>query len=256
MTDISYRYKAAILFFILVLPIGCTPLKPGIDPTLAKKAREIAEKNQLKNQQIVATKGTAWVKILSETGTQKYKTAWAAAFPNKLRITFLASGHPVETIVATGRDVTFISHTGTHKPYTTRNSDPNMADYIKVPVKLSELVSLLLGRLPVKPYDRAVLFSGSPSGRTLVLGKNWGRLKQTLFLAEDDIADRLKTADASGNLLYDLQITAQKKAGPHTLPAVIELTDRQQRRLSLELLTIHINPIIKESVFRLTAKGS
>lgn len=259
MNDTTRFCQAALwllLFYLSMLFSGCASLTPAVDPGLTEKAEAMARNAKNINRDILSSKGTGRVRIITETDTQAYKFAWAAAFPNKIRITFMVSGLPVETVVATGSRVSFISHTGSHKPYTTQAKDPDMNEMIKVPVRLSELVALLLGRLPLKPYDAAAFSSGDPSMKTIRLRKYWSGTRQTLFLDRDNQPAGLDTTGPEGGLLYDLDIISVKNVDSHAIPSRIEMSDGGQRRISLTLLHIQVNPDIKESVFRLTAKGS
>lgn len=136
-------------FIFLLVISGCTPLKPQTDPTLDKKASLLAKSTRSLNQDILSSKGTGWVEVTTHQRKDKFKLAWAAQAPNRLRITLLVSGHPVETIVATGEHVTFISHTGEHPPHTTLSSDPDLEKFIQIPMKLSGLTALQIGRAHV-----------------------------------------------------------------------------------------------------------
>ena len=160
-----------LFFFFLVFVSGCMPLRPQTDPAQDKKARRLASDILSLNSEIKASRGIGWVKL--ETGTRRdtFKIAWAAAFPNRLRITFLVSGHPFETIVATGKNVTFISHTNQHKPPTTLSSDPNLEKFIHLPVKLSGMVAILLGHIPLEKFDHAWFEPGDGSSSPLILTK-------------------------------------------------------------------------------------
>ncbi len=254
MTDILRFRNAFIISLCLILPFGCAPTHKFSDPGLDKKARSIVQTIQQANQDIHASKGVGWIKTRNGHHTQKYKIAWAAVFPHKIRITFLVSGHPFETIAADGQKVSFVSHTGNHKPYTTHTRDPDMEEFINIPVKLSELVSLLLGRLPVKKYDTAVF--SDPTLKTIHLTRLWSNTHQTLFLDEANSPVGLKTSNLEKQLLYSLKIISNKTISSHIIPATIEMIDGGQNRLSLKITTFQVNPQIKETVFRLTVKGS
>lgn len=144
-----------LVWILLILVTGCSPLRPQTDPALDKRALVLANSVLSLNQDITASKGVGWVEINADTLTTRFKIAWAAMRPNRLRITFLVAGHPVETIVATGTRVTFISHTGEHPPHTTFSSDPDLKKYLDIPIKLSGLISILLGHIPLEKFDHA-----------------------------------------------------------------------------------------------------
>jgi outer membrane lipoprotein-sorting protein len=237
----------------LILISGCIRPHPLRDPALDKKAGITARNIMQANQDITASKGLGWIRVTTGSDTYKYKIAWAAVYPDKIRISFLMSGHPVETIAADGEGVTFISHTGGHQPHTTFSKDPDMYRFINVPVKLSDLISVLLGRLPVKPHDFAFFSPGDPDLRTLVLKRKNRSLEQILVLNPDDMPQELKTADEKNRLLYRIAVTSYAPFNNRTIPASVRLSDAQQRNIDLTITSFQANPAIKQSVFRLTA---
>jgi outer membrane lipoprotein-sorting protein len=237
--------------FILTLS-GCAQLRPDTNPLLDKKAFFLAGKARSFNQHIITSKGTGWIRLETKTKKDKFKIAWAAVSPNKIRITFLLSGHPVETIIATGEKIIFLSHTGDHSKYSYHSKDPNMEDYIHVPVKLSEMISILLGRLPVKNFDDAYFSPSDASLSFINLRQNWKGLTQSLHLNSKGRIDSLKTTDSSGNILYEMTITKYKDNDFGNIPVKIEIKDNDNRKLTLEIINFLPNPPIKESVFQLT----
>ncbi|MCK5695359.1 MAG: DUF4292 domain-containing protein [Desulfobacula sp.] len=237
--------------FILILS-GCAQLRPDTNPLLDKKALLLANQARSFNQHIITSKGTGWIRLETKTKKDKFKIAWATVFPNKIRITFLLSGHPVETIIATGKKITFLSHTGEHSKYSYHSKNPNMENYIHVPIKMSEMISILLGRLPVKNFDDAYFSPSDASLSTITLRQNWKRLTQSLHLNSKGRLEGLKTTDLSGNLLYEITITKYKNNDFDTIPGRIEIKDNDHRKLTFEITNFLPNPPIKESVFQLT----
>ena len=239
------------VIFILILS-GCAQPRPDTNPLLDKKAFFLANQARSFNQHIIASKGTGWIRLETKTKKDKFKIAWAAVFPNKIRITFLLSGHPVETIIATGEKITFLSHTGEHAKYSYHSKDPNMEDYIHVPVKMSEIILILLGRLPVKNFDDAYFSPSDASLSTITLRRNWKGLVQSLHVNSKEKIDTFKTTDLSGTLLYEMIVMKYKNNDFGTIPVKIEIKDSDNRKLILEITNFLPNPPIKESVFQLT----
>lgn len=243
---------AAIFFILILLSFGCAPLQPPADMVSTHKAETMAMSIRQFNQQISASKGMGWLTIESQEQSFKYKLAWAAEAPNRLRATLLTSGLPFETIVATGKKTLFVSHTGSHEPYTTRSTDPDLDEIIKVPVRLSDLLSLLLGRLPIKDYDVAQLSYKDPSMKTLILKKQWNPTRQKVVVNDQGLPGGLDFFDNKGQLLYSVKIVSYNKK----IPAHIEVTDNQQRKIQLKIIGFQENPQIKPTVFQLTPNGS
>ena len=240
-----------ITVFILFVS-GCASFRPDTSPLLDKKAFLLSNQARSINQHITASKGTGWARLETKTKTVKFRIAWATIFPNKIRITFLLSGLPVETIIATGEKITFLSHTGEHSKYSYNSKDPDMKDYILVPVKLSEMILVLLGRLPVKNFDDAWFSPSDSSLSTIILKQNWKGFTQSIHFNDKGKIKGLKTTDASGKLLYEMTIIKYKAHDFGNIPVKIEIKDKDNRKLTLEITNFLPNPPIKESVFQLT----
>ncbi len=246
-----------IFFFIVIIFIlpGCAPLRPRTDPGLDQKARLYAASVTSANLQIESSKGTGWAKFETDGNSNKFRIAWAARFPNKLRITFLMSGHPVETIVSTGEKITFFSHTGEHAKYSSYSKDPDMEDYIKIPVKLSEMILVLLGRFPVNRFDDAYFSPSDDSLSTIHLLQKWNNKSQTLHIDSAGKLDKIKTFDELKNCVLDFQIQTYKPYTFGTLPQKIQIKDSLDRKLVLEITNFWPNLPIKDTVFQLTEAG-
>jgi len=244
-----------IACLILILQ-GCASLRPDTNPILDKQALHLSKQAESFNEHITACKGTAWA--THETGTkhEKFKIAWAVVFPNKIRITFLISANPIETIIATGEKITFISHTGQHSRHSYRSKNPDMEKYIHVPIKMSEMILILLGRFPVKDFDDAYFAPWDPSLSTIVLKQKWKDTKQYLHYNDKKNIDAIWLKDYTGQLVYKTIIKASKKYDSDNIPAKLEIQDNSKQKLILEITNFIANPPIKESIFELTEDGS
>ncbi len=244
----------ALIFLAIVS--GCTPLRPKTDPALDKKARHLAHEISSLNQDITSSKGTGWVTLETDTRKDKFKIAWAATAPNLLRLTFLVSGHPFETLVATGKNVTFISHTGEHKPHTTLSNDPDLEKFIHLPVKLSGMIAILLGHIPLQKFDHAWFEPGDGSSSPLILAQNWQSTFQQIHLDKVGQVQQLVFLGKENIPLYDITYLDYQSHGKSRIPATILIQDARGRKIHLSLTRFIPNPPIKESVFRLTEPGS
>ncbi|MBU0463191.1 MAG: hypothetical protein KKE12_06195 [Proteobacteria bacterium] len=242
------------IVFILIFS-GCAPLRPSTNPLLDKKALLFANQAQSFNQHILASKGTGWARVETNTKTDKFKIAWAAVFPNKIRITFLMSGLPIETIIATGEKITFFSHTGEHPKTSYNSKDPDMKNYIQVPIKISEMISILLGRLPVKNFDNAYFSPSDSSLSSIILKQKWKGETQSLCFNDKGKIDGLISTNLSGELLYEMKITQYKTYDFGEIPVTIEIKDMDNRKLILDITSFQANPAIKDTIFRLTESG-
>jgi hypothetical protein len=242
------------LVFIMILS-GCAQLKPATSPLLDKKAFLQASQTKAFNQHIMASKGKGWAWIETKTTKNKFRIAWACVFPNKIRITFLLSGLPVETIVATGEKITFFSHTGEHPKTSYRSKDPDMRNYIQVPIKLSKMILILLGRFPVDSFDYAYFLPSDPYFSNIALNRNWTGVTQYLHFNDQKKMDLLVSIGTGNKIAYELTIDQYKRHGSSDIPVKIEFKDIQGKKLTLKITDFVPNPPIKDSIFQLTEQG-
>jgi len=254
---INYKLLFSLIYSLLFILVfsGCAQYRSASNSLLDKKAFLLANQARLFNQHIIASKGTGWALVETKTKTDRFKIAWVAVFPDKIRITLLISGLPVETIIADGEEITFFSHTGEHSKYSYNSKDPDMKDYIKVPIKMSEMISVLLGRLPVKNFDNAYFLPSDSSLSSIILKQKWKQETQSLHFNEQEKIYGLKSRDLSGKLLYEVMIAKYKKYDFGDIPIKIEIKNMDNQKLSLDITSFQANPVIKEDVFRLTESG-
>ncbi len=245
-------------FFVALLVAGgltgCAIQKPVTDPIMDEKAKANIVRIQAFNTTIDSTKGTGRIAIVNGTQKEIYKMAWAAQTPNRLRLTLLTAGLPVETIAANGTTVTFVSHTGRHQTYTTHTPDPNLNAFIGVPVRLSEMIAILLGRIPVRPFDRAWMVPDRPG--VIHANKYYDSAIQELEVDTNGTPLAFRRLDRHRELVYGMDITTWKHIQHWAMPVSLSVYDGTGRSLEISLFNIIPNAPVKESIFILTATRS
>lgn len=239
-----------LLFIVMLTGPGCALLGLQFGKTSDPHAEEIIHRTRAFNAQITTSKGTGELTLTQGVRREKYKIAWAAQSPNRLRMTLLMSGHPVETIAATGQWVTFVSHTGAHAPHSAVSADPDLNPYINIPLRLSELVSLLLGQVPERPFDRAWMRPETPD--TVFASRSFSPQIQEWVTGKNGITTRYRVLDKKMNVIFQIWYSRFFKQDKFTIPGLITIKDGQQRGMEIALKTIIPNIPVKESVFRLT----
>lgn len=249
------RLTALLLSGLLLLTTGCLVARPVTNPVSDQKAAAQAVRLRELNQKIQTAKGMATIQVEAGIRKERFRIAWAARYPDRLRLVLLASGHPVETILATGEIVTFVSHIGKHKPHTAVSNDPDMERYVGLPVRLSELISLLLGRFPIQPFDDAWFDPDRPS--TLLLRQDYASRYQELALSDDGRLEsiRLRKGEADP-FIYEVRFFAFGEKKGHIIPFKMTVKDNRFRTVSINISMFTPNAPLKESVFRLTQTGS
>ena len=246
------------LFFVCLLCFaclsGCGVLRPQTDPALDAAAHEYAETVSTLNQDIVTSKGTGYVRVESPRGIQTFQMAWAAQAPDRVRLTFTALASPVETIVADGNAVTFVSHTGRHKPHTTTSSDPDLEPFTGVPLKLSALIRVLLGQIPTQRFSHA-WFSSEDRSR-IQLHRKFTTQFQELILASDQPVGALRLKNRHNDILYEILYHGFDRMDHRQIPVNLTIADGKGRQVRISITRFWPDIPVKESVFQLTPFGS
>jgi len=239
-----------LLFAVIVTGPGCALLGPQFGKQTDPHAEDIINRVQKRNAQITTSKGTGELTLTQGFHTETYKIVWAAQSPNRLRMTLLMFGHPVETIASTGQWVTFVSHTGAHKPHSAVSTDPDLDPYINIPLRLSELVSLLLGRVPERPFDRAWILPEKPD--TVFASQSFSSQIQEWLTNKTGITTRYRVLDKDMNVIFGIWYSRFFERDNFILPGMITIKDGGQGVMAISLKNLMPNIPVKESVFRLT----
>ena len=245
-------FAISVIATLILFISGCTPLRPATDPQMDKKAFSMSREAKSFNRHITASRGKGWAKLETPGKTDRYRMAWAAVYPNKIRITFLLSGNPVETIISTGEKISFLSHSGKHSFYTSDAKDPDMKDYLEVPVKMSELISIFLGHIPLKEFNDAYFSPSDSSFTTIITHQERKDGIQRLNYSSNGKIKRIESLDNFGNPLYDIHVLEYKTHEADNIPVKLQIKDRENRIMTLEIADFEPNPLIKDSVFQLT----
>ncbi len=233
---------------------GCGSPRPRTDPALDAAAQASAEAVRDLNQDIAASKGTAHLRLETTRGVQTFQMAWAARAPDRVRLTFTTLASPVETIVADGRQVTFVSHTGRHKPHTTATHDPDLEPYTGVPLQLSDLIHLLLGQIPVRRFTQAWF---APDDRARVqLHRRFSSQFQELILAPDQPLKALRLKNRHNEIQYEIRYHAFDRMDHRQIPVDLTLADNKGQQVRFSIKRFWSDIPVKESVFQLTPAGS
>lgn len=238
------------IFSVIMTGPGCALLEHHVGQQTDPQAEDIINHIQTFNEQITTSKGIGELTLTWGVNEEKYKIAWVAQSPNRLRMTLLMLGHPVETIASTGQWVTFVSHTGAHTPHSAVSTDPDLSPYVNIPLRLSELVTLLLGKVPERPFDRAWTLPEKPD--TIFAAQSFASEIQEWLTNENKITTRYRVLDKKMNVIFEIWYSRFFKRDNFILPGRITIKDGEQRTMMISLENLTPNIPVKESVFRLT----
>ena len=240
----------------VILFSGCFGIKTVPEKTVDSPAWRLSLKARNFNRGITSAKGTATLTLEHNSKKETYRIAWAVSYPDMMRMTLLSMGHPVETILADGTRVTFLSHAGKHAPYTLKRANPSLADIIQLPVTTREIIGVLAGRIPIREFDSAMVDENeSTQGTALVLGRSWRGDVGRILMDSQDRPIRYQPVDFQNKSVYTLVIKTFQKHGAFDIPMKIEIRDTKGRRALLEITKFIHNIPLKRDIFSLTEPG-
>ncbi len=248
---------ALFVISVAILGSGCAGLKNKNPCVFDIKALKSADRIKNINNNIRSFNGIGWLYISGRRQQkEKYRIAFAALVPDKIRLTLMISGLPVETIIADGKKMIFVSHTGKHKIYKINDPDPSLAKIISIPVKIKDIIALLSGRIPLKDFDYAYYLKKEKSkGNTLMLNKKRGGEIQKIISDAKEFVRQYELFDNKQHLIYSISYGYFKNFGQFQIPQKINLMDRSGRKIDLEITGYNANIPVKDSVFTLTESG-
>ena len=249
----NLKRLSLLLFLLAFLNTGCavtgklSPLPVYPD----SKTAAIIDVLSGTNLDLITFKGTGAVKVTQENQEMRYRIAWAGASPGKLYMVILLSGKPVETIVTDGRRVHLKSHTGAHQAVAFNTSDPDLGKLLSIPVTITDLISMITGRIPLATHRSADLTS-LHDGYALHMKNKRGRTIQTIFLNSEEFPTGYERFTSREKPLYKAEIGLFSEKDGYKTPKKITLSNRNGTRCVISVDRYYTNPPIKEDLFTRT----
>ena len=272
-----FLVPALHLMLLLFCLSGCAvpsdPLMPYSTNDPFYESSALISRIKAINSAIETCKGTGWITLKNETQSNRFRLAWATKGPDKLRVSLLSAGHPIETIIADGHRVRFISHTGRHPVHTINKANPSLEKALTIPVSVQDIITIFSGKIPIRSFDRAQqmeitygteMMPGSETrqivtDRMVLLKQNNKNVEKIVLTpggtvvsyALYDSQDFGKSAGSEVTVLH----RRLKRFDSFLIPIEINFSDREGRSVAVEISKYFPNIPVKESTFDLTASG-
>ncbi len=250
----AMRTTAFLLWVCLVS--GCA-LLPGRQPERETKAEQSAQHVRQMNRDLLTSRGTGNLSLTRDGKTETHRVAWVAQWPCCLRMTLLSSGIPVETIAADGKSLTFVSHVGKHAPHTMNQPNPSLQAILSLPVKLSDIIALLTGKVPLKAGGEVSLHTGEESTFHLIFKNWWGKPFQKIVLNGAHQVTQYWRLSSKGSPEIKLSFHQFSQFEGYPIAQQTVFTDSHDRRLTFQITSFTPNIPIKNKrrLFHLTESG-
>ena len=153
----------------------------------------------------------------------------------------------------------------------------SMRRLFTIPVETEDMVDILAGRVPICPYDSAVLTDGrsqinSNEGHTvsthsegensgqygyvLVLKKKWGDILEKIYLdRKKKNVHKVEMFDATGTLAYRVQFGRMEAINGYRIPSQLLISNSDGSGFRLDVDRYWVDASVSPSVFVLTPPG-
>ncbi len=124
-----------------------------------------------------------------------------------------------------------------------------------MPVTISEIITLLSGGVPLRPYQRAYL-KPNPNGKgwVIVLKKRWRGVVEKLFL--DEKKERVRQIEVYnlGGLVYRASYQKERLYNGLRLPQKIVVSNRDEVAFQMDVDKYWVNVHVSTAMFHLKPK--
>ena len=245
------------LFSAVVLMAGCGSLARQPEDSLESAARADARvvlailSNQ--NRMLKNFKGIGKIKVRQDQKTRiDERIAWVASETTKLNIVVLVSGHPAIKMASDGKWF-YYYEAREGKPFYKKvsASDASLKQVTAIPIKISDIITLLAGRVPLREHHAALLErSASGQGYVLVLKRRWWGVTEKIFL--DETKSRVRQTEfynRSGSLVYLVRFDEMQTINGYQVPALLSITNGEGIDLQLVVSRYWADVDVSASMF-------
>ena len=172
------------------------------------------------------------------------------ACPDKIRIAALApSGQPLASLASDGTHLYVLSHPDSR--FYHRRAGELLTDFLSIPMKTADMISLFCGRVPVFPHRSSKLVPNPEgNGWLLELRSAWGESVEKIYLDQTkETVLKIESLDAQGLSLFQAEWGRVEEINGFFCPFWILLSDREGPVFELTVERLWANPPVNPESF-------
>lgn len=246
--------KRLLVFFVFLLSIflvqGCTYLISGSIQETREEAYEVLAKINNINAQLLYFKGLGSVRLTRNGHLQTARAAWAGSMPHQLRMEIKAvSGQPLIGIANDGQYF-YVALYPENKFFKKPSDSDILKRFLSLPIKSDMLLELLAGRIPIMPYDIAILEPGDDDKyQVLLLKKRWHGLVEKIYFEKQHFKIiKIEIYKDSFEPACKIELQAVQKIKQYNIPHRLIIDNLSGDSLHLKIdrywPDVEINPLI------------
>jgi hypothetical protein len=168
-----------------------------------------------------------------------------------------AFGQPVMQVSGDGKHLYYMSLLPEPAYHRFQSANPSLEPFVSIPIRLSEIIALLGGKIPLPSFDRAIL-SHIPSSdameaeRILELQHRWPEWTQKIYLNDNDEVYKIERWNAKRCLVYRAELNRYERVDGYLLPFDMVLSTAEGDRFELMTDRCEVNFSVLPDTFVLT----
>jgi hypothetical protein len=246
-----------LIYVFAVYLVGCSSLsrKTSEPEELAAmaEARTVLLALGSQNDKLTNFKGIGKIKVW-QNGEKRIdeRIAWIGSETAKISIVVLISGHPAVKMASDGKWFYYYEARQGEPIYKkTVATDATLQRIVSVPIKPSDIITLLAGRTPLREHHSVVLHrQDSGPGYVLVLKKRWYGIVEKIHLDEDKTQVRqIEFFNRSGSLIYRARFDEMQAVKKYQVPLRLSISSDEGMGFQLEVQKYWADVPVSPSMF-------
>lgn len=175
--------------------------------------------------------------------------AMAGAKSDKIRIAVRdVSGQPVTSLASDGKWLYVFLHTK-RKFYKKPSTSSTLKKLISMPIKPSDMVSILTGCATIRKY-RSVFLTKNNNGYVLILKARWGNVIEKIYLNEDKkYIRKIEIFNANETLAYSVIFNKMQNIQEYQIPLQLIFSNNNGDGFQIDIDRYWTNAAVSPSMF-------
>lgn len=217
-------------------------------PEISEAAAGLISSLERLNGGLKSFNGVGKIKLWDRNGTRFSRVAWIGAEGNRIRIQDIAN--PSGMIIASdGKRFYFVSnYEGRY--IEKKASDPDMKRIVSIPIRISEIVELMAGRIPLREYRSAKVATDETSGESVLVLLKWREAVEKIYFGGDGHVQKVEAFDAGTALVYRVEFDKAKTVSEkYRIPFRITVSNDAGEGFQLSIHRYQANVPVEPAIF-------